>query len=381
MRILIDARPLLEPHPTGVTVYARALMDALFAIDRQNEYYVFINCFRDAVAARLPRWTYPNVHMVRTRIPNKLFHSAIALFRRPRLDRLVEKRIDAAIDAVVSFNPHFLALSRDVPFFLTIHDLSHTIDPHFFRPYDRLWHRMVGVKRLIARANGIFAVSQNTAQDIEQLYTVAPERIQLLSPGAPTVSPRCASSVCPNDAPHPRIIFIGTRERRKNVLGAIRAFAQVAVNHPQAELVLVGGCGYAWHEAEEVLRTLPMRDRIRVVGYTSESDKWELLRHATVCVYPSFYEGFGLPILEALAVGVPVVTSIGSSLPEAGGAAALYCNPWRPDMIAHAIDLLLTDPSLREKLQQAGQEHVAQFSWEKSAHRLLQTLTDYAHRH
>lgn len=378
MRILIDARPLLEVQPTGVSVYARELLTALFQNDTTNDYFLYINCAKDSVAARMPVWHQPNVHVVRTRWPSKLLHACIVFLKWPHLNVLVEKRIGKSIDIVVSLNPHFTALSPTVPFLLTVHDVSIAVDRYFFSPYERLWHRLVQLPRLLARAHTIFSVSYATKKDLEDLYQIPAEKITVLAPGVPSTTQHPTQTPIPS---HKKIIILGTRARRKNIANALRAFAMVHRRHPDTELVLVGNEGYGWDEAAPLLKELEIEKSVQIIGYADEQTKQALLHSAAVSVYPSFYEGFGLPILEAFREGAPVVTSLGSSLQEAGGAGALYCNPWRPDMIACAISSIFTDGDLRTTLIEAGREQLTRFSWGKSAQLLKQTIESYAHRH
>jgi len=353
------------------------MLDALFSRDRKNTYYVFINCMSDQVAERLPKWNCPNVHIVRRRFPNKLLHASIALFGKPNIESLV-KNYDKA-DVLLSLNPHFT--KTRLPHLLTIHDLSIMVDPALFSPYQRLWHKAIGLKRQIIQAHTLLSVSKNTKNDLVQHANQNPSSITVLYPGPPTPQKLCITTHCPYRKGHPTIVVVGTRERRKNILRIIDAFATTRKNHPTVQLILIGPEGYQWKRARKKIHHHKIADSVQVAGYADEQQKWELLNHATIALYPSLYEGFGLPVLEAMRAGAPVVTSIGSSLPEAAGNAGLLINPWSTEMIAHALDTLLTNPELRATLQKRGTIHVGKFSWERSAETLLETINAYAHRY
>ncbi len=384
MNILIDARPLLDKHPTGVSRYARHLLDALFALESDHHYYVFINCAKDSVANRLAQWDNPQVHIVRTKIPSKLLHASIALFGRPYLDRLVAQKARVTIDLVVSLNSHFTRVSPQIPHVLTIHDLSIAINPRWYSRWQRLWHRAIGLHTQIARATMLISVSHNTKQDLMELYDITQEQIVVIPPGIPKPL-EAADHVEHHDeqssSQQQTILFLGTLEYRKNILNVIRSFAILKRKHPHAHLILAGNAGHGWQEAKRLIKSLGLEQSITRHPYVSEARKTQLLSHADVLLYPSFYEGFGLPVIEALHHGTPVVASVGSSFTQAGADAILSVNPWQPDMIAHALDLLLTNQELRTTLAIRATVHLKQFSWDFSAHKLLRLLDQYAHRH
>lgn len=375
MRVLIDARPLLDEHPTGVSRYARQLCDALFALPTEHEFYVFYSCSNNVVAERMPLWNHPHVHTVRSKIPSKFLHTSVTLLKRPTLDWLAKQYIGKPIDCVLSLNAQFTAVSSGVPHVLTVHDVSIAIDPKLYSWKQRLWHAAIRLKRQIQHATHIIAVSKNTKQDVESLYGRDPGQVSVAYPGAPSdrLPLRPAS-------PAPMILFLGTCEKRKNISGVIHAFAQVRKTFSNATLALAGKPGHGWKAAEQLIAGYDLEDAVTITGYCNETIKQDLLRTADVMVYPSLYEGFGIPVIEAMTAGTPVVTSLGSSLAEAGGNAALLVHPWRHDMLADALIQLLTNQSLRETLHQNTQSHLDQFSWEHSARAVLDVINQYAHR-
>ncbi len=375
MNVLIDARPLLDARPTGVSRYARQLCDALFSLPTSHTFYLLHNCAKDSVAARLPDWNLPHVTPVRTTLPSKLLHARIALTGKPTLDELAKKTTGKQMDLVISLNSHFTTTSSAVPHVLTVHDVSILIDHHLYSPKQRLWHKAIKLKKQIAEADHLLAVSQNTKQDVVALCDRKPEDVTVVSPGAPVER----APLRPAN-PEPTVLFLGTLEKRKNITGVVHAFTLLLKKIPSAKLILAGNPGYGWSEAQSLIKTYGIENSVTVLGYIDEQTKHHLLHSADVLFYPSHYEGFGIPVIEAMAAGTPVVTSIGSSLAEAGGTAALLTHPWRHDMMATALEQALTNQVLRETLHQNAQQHLDQFNWMTSARRLLTLIDSYAHR-
>ena len=171
------------------------------------------------------------------------------------------------------------------------------------------------------------------------------------------------------------MLFIGRLEARKNITGIIRAFEILKERHSVPhKLVLAGKWGYGEKMICEELTNGKYRQDILCLGYISEEEKGELLRSADIFLFPTFYEGFGLPVLEAQALGVPVVTSNVSSLPEVGADSVAYCDPTEPVSIADAAYSLISDPERKEDMIKKGLENVKRFSWDKCATEIVAVL-------
>ncbi|MEK7647983.1 MAG: glycosyltransferase family 1 protein [Patescibacteria group bacterium] len=378
MRILIDGRPLLEAQPTGVSRYARHLLDALFALPeaREHEFIVYTNSASAAMTARAPQWSYAHVRSLHTRYPNKLLHAGIVLTGRPTIDTLVRRAGGGTVDAVIALNPHFLSVTPGIPFFLTIHDVSMQIAPDLFSLRARLWHRAVNLPRLLQQATHVFSVSESTRTDLQTYFGVASQHSTTISPAAPPLPTHNCEPTCVfAHTNEPSILMIGTREKRKNILGALTAFELVLRQLPTARLILLGTAGYGWDEAQQFLDNHPeVSSRVQILGFADEATKSAAIAHATICLYPSWYEGFGIPLLEAFAAGVPVITSYGSALAETAGDAALFALPWRPDMLADTIHTLLTDSALQNEMRARGFARARAFDWSDSARLLLTSV-------
>jgi len=163
------------------------------------------------------------------------------------------------------------------------------------------------------------------------------------------------------------VLYIGTIEPRKNLSRLVKAFASLADAHPQLVLVIAGMKGWMYDQLFENVRQLNLQSRIIFPGFIDEADKPFLLSAAKVFVYPSMYEGFGLPVLEALACGIPTVTSNTSSIPEVAGEAALLVDPTSETEIADAIEQLLSNLTLRSKLRERSILQAAKFTWQRTA--------------
>ena len=256
---------------------------------------------------------------------------------------------------------------------VTIHDLAFERYPAETMPGMLDYLRRV-VRRSARRADRIITISEATRRDVIDLYGAAPERVSVAYPG---VSPRFFETPAPAriddvrrkyslpDAP--LVLTVGTMQPRKNHARLVEAFAQVAADY-DAALVIAGGKGWGYEQVHELIVRLGLGERVHFTGFVDDADLPALYAAATVFAFPSLYEGFGLPVLEAMAAGVPVVTSDVSSLPEVTGAdAGLLVDPLSVDAIAGALARLLGDADLRAALAEKGRARAATFTWARTA--------------
>jgi glycosyltransferase involved in cell wall biosynthesis len=252
---------------------------------------------------------------------------------------------------------------------LTIHDLSFEHFPHDTMP-GMLGYLKSVVPRSARRADVVIAVSEATRQDIIACYGIAPEKVRVVphgvslrfTPSSEPISDELRAKYYLPDEPF--ILSVGTLQPRKNHLRLAKALA--LMRHP-APLVIVGGRGWAYDEVKEVVEKLSLVKRVIFAGFADDDDLPALYRSATVLAYPALFEGFGMPVLEAMACGTPVVTSNASSLPEAAGDAALLVDPLDEGAIAAALDRLLEEPALRSELVRKGLARAAEFTWDRAA--------------
>jgi len=253
---------------------------------------------------------------------------------------------------------------------LTIHDLSFIRCPELCPP-DVVSPYVKNVPRFCREADKIIAVSEFTKRELMELLDIPESKIVVIGEAidrpirtdGTDSSRQCSFDL---DSVSPYLLFVGTLEKRKNIMGLLKAFNDIHRSYPH-HLVLAGKPGYGWSECTAYIEEQGLGDRVHVLGYVSDEEKTALYTHAEVFVYPSLYEGFGLPILEAFAGGCPVVTMDTASMPEVAGDGAVYADADEPDGVAHAIRRVLDDADLRENLRNKGTQRLELFSWNRVA--------------
>ena len=285
-------------------------------------------------------------------------------------EQLVQPWILRQIGADLAHAPVFVGpLFAHCPVVVTIHDLSFIRFPALFRPANRFY--LTAMTRLSARrARRLIAVSAQTAKEVTRLLGVPPERVDVVYHGVdPMFRPLPAHEIAAfrqrRGLPERYVLFVGTLEPRKNLLRLVEAFARI--RHSGVKLVLAGGKGWLYDELFATVKALGLSEKVIFPGYVTSDELPFWYNAAAVFSYPSVYEGFGLPVLEAQACGTPVLTSNVSSLPEAAGDGALMVDPYSVDALAVGLDRLLTDQPLRQQLRGLGLAHAEQFSWPRTA--------------
>jgi glycosyltransferase involved in cell wall biosynthesis len=254
---------------------------------------------------------------------------------------------------------------------VTVHGLEYEMSPESYSFWERLYMRY-SIRYSCYKADTVIAVSENTKHDIVNLYGIAHEKIRVVGEGFMSNSLPIAS----NTQLVPYLLFIGRIEERKNIIRIVAAFEWLKEKYQIKEnLVLVGKPGHGYEKIEERIQSSKWSREINQKGYVSENEKQELLRGASLFIFPSLYEGFGLPILEAQAASVPVVTSNTSSLPEVGGESAVYVDPVSVEDIAQGMYKVLTLSSEERSLLQIKMEqNLQRFSWRRCAQEIAQYL-------
>lgn len=307
MRILVDGRCFQTPHATGVSAYASSVLHRIFSQNIEHKYVVWYNGIQTGT---LPQWEYPHVSTVVTHWPNKLLHASLVVFRRPYIDRLVSRVVGGSFDRFLSLNLHAVSVSESVEHVVTIHDLSFEHLPECYTVWQQIRHALLHPKQQCQRAVMIQTPSAYTKDDVVATYGIAPDKIVIVPP---TVS-KCEDTILLSDMPPSYILCIGTVEPRKNIETLIDAFVCSKIYETyHISLVVVGSEGWKSRRLRKQMEHTP---GIVYRGYVSEAEKWGLYRHAKACAYPSLYEGYGLPVAEALSVGTPVITSNRTSLLE-----------------------------------------------------------------
>lgn len=262
---------------------------------------------------------------------------------------------------------------------LTVHDLTFERDPDSAMPTLLRFLKRV-VPASARAATHIIADSRSTAADLTELYQIAPGKISVIysgvdarfSPAALQAAEAAALRGKYRLGDAPFVLTVGTLQKRKNHLSLVRAFARIAGRHPETQLVIGGGAGWLYDEVLAEVASLGLQTRVRFAGYVDDADLPALYRAARVFAFPSLYEGFGIPPLEAMASGVPVVSSNASSLPEVVGDAALTVEPRDIDALAAALERALTDDAWRAVAVERGLARARGFTWERAGRELLE---------
>jgi glycosyltransferase involved in cell wall biosynthesis len=377
MKIGIDIRCLAGVNRTGVEEYTIGFLKRLLAQDSKNEYLLFINSFKKTKEDLDWLKEYPNVEIRNFGFPNKLLNFAMWFFRWPKIDILL-----GGVDIFFAPNISFLALSEKCKFVLTMHDLSFERFPEYFSHKRRLWHFVVNPRNLCRRANKILAVSKSTKEDLTMIYGISQDKIEVAHPrldiksfSEPDISiDNTLKLIRKYDLPDEFILFLGTIEPRKNIVSLIKSFEHLkskGKSYENLKLVIAGTMGWSYEKTIQAVGSSPNRNDILFTGFITSEDKVIVYKLAKVFIYPSFFEGFGFPPIEAMASGVPVVTSNCSSIPEVVQDAAILIDPYRPAEISMAIELLLEDKILYNDFVQKGKKHVEEMEQQYSKEQML----------
>jgi glycosyltransferase involved in cell wall biosynthesis len=343
------------PRRVGSGEYCYQLLLNLNKIDKKNNYIIYLP---QSPTVDLPKesskWHYRIVG------PRKLWMllglSLEFLLRRSKPD--------------VFFSPtHYLPIVSPNKSAISILDLSYIHFPELFKPTD-LNQLTKWTKYSVGKASKIFTISKASKDDIIKEYKVPGQRIAVVYPGIKAISDMNVIKE-KYEIKKDYVLFVGTLQPRKNIVRLIEAFSRLKRD---IELVIVGKKGWLYEEILSAPKKYQVESRIRFFDSVTDADLPYFYQNAICFVLPSLYEGFGLPVLEAMKYGCPVVTSNISSLPEAGGDAALYVNPQDTDDIREKLELIIDDEKLRKELIRKGYEQIKKFSWEKTAKETLTVL-------
>ena len=281
---------------------------------------------------------------------------------------------------VVHFTNYLAPVLTDTPYVVSFHDMSLTLLPEAHTLKKRLLTASL-IPTVAKRARRILVPSESTRRDVTRLLAVDPGRIRLVPYAAsPLYRPLSAGPgpLARRGVRPPYFLYVGTIEPRKNLARALRAFGRIAPSLPDHQFVIVGQPGWKYGEVLREARKPDLAEKVVLTGYVPEEELPLLYNHAVALVYPSLYEGFGLPLIEAMACGTPVLTSSGSSLSEVAQGAALFVDPLREDELAEAMTTLATDERLRADLRGRGFLRAAEFSWERTARATIEVYREVA---
>ena len=376
----IDIRMLARGNKSGIEEYTSELLEHMLPLDGNIHYKLFYNGLKKEELDFV--WlSHPNVTLKEFRIPNRILDGTFRFLDYPKVDRLL-----GGVDKF--FSPHIFlsSVGKKCEKIVTFHDLSFEKYPEFYSSQKNFWHFSMDPRRQAEQSDKIIAVSASTKQDLVEIYHIAPEKIKVIYSG---LSMKVKKEVLPQEKiyvkkkyslPDNYILYLGTLEPRKNIVSLLKAFDRLkredAFKNSDLKLVIAGAKGWLYDEIFTTAQIFSSRDDIVFTGFVEDRFKPALYHMAKLFVYPSFYEGFGFPPLEAMAKGIPVITSNISSIPEAVENAAVIVNPTNPDELYRAMKEILTDPKLASLLSVQGYERAKLFDWNKCAEETLGFILD-----
>jgi len=400
MRIGIDCRTILNSKNSeraGIAHYSYFLVKNIFDIENENKYILFFS-FGQSVPKEFLKKNIEIIYFPKKIIPLLSSHYIFA--------KIIERQ---KLDLYHSLSGN-LPLLLKTPSVITVADLAMYVNPQWFLPKNDFFWRKIIIPWSIKKAKKIIAISENTKKDIIHFFHIREDIIEVIYLGVETKNYSESELDEELKACHLEgknyFLFIGTLEPRKNIIRIIQAFEELVLgksfapnssplrgegasdsyrgkgegkdNKEEFFLVLAGGLGWKYEDIVWHIEKSQAKSNIIRTGYVSQKTISALLQNALCLVWPSLYEGFGLPVLEAMSFGAPVITANNSSLPEVGGDAVIYVHAENVNEIASAMKNIVQDNSLRTILQKKGRERAKFFDWKKSAQKTIQV---YANLH
>ena len=369
MRIAVNTRLLLKGKLEGIGWFSKETLSRMAKNHPEHEFIFFFDRPFDKEFIFAPNVT-PVVVAPQARHPFLYY-----LWTEWSIPRMLKK-----YKADIYFSPDGLgSLRTKVPTCITIHDLAFLHYPQFISKLD-LWHYKKYTPLFAAKAKHIIAVSEYTKQDIIRQYAIDADKISIVYNGAHTAYKpltREEKAVVRDkySAGNEYFLFTGALHPRKNIINLLKAFVQFKRRQKSGmKLVVVGRMAWQYDEIAKAKDLMPYKEDVIWTGYLDVAELAKVTAAAYAMVYPSLFEGFGIPIVEAMQCDVPVITSITSSMPEVGGDAALLVDPERPEDIAEKMGLIYKDERLRANMIEAARRQKMKFSWDKSAADLWNAL-------
>jgi glycosyltransferase involved in cell wall biosynthesis len=365
MLIGVDASRIARARRTGTEAYSLYLIRALVEIGSSHHFRLYSPASLPADAVSIESDTEAEVRVIP--FPRLWTHLRLAW------------ELSRHAPDVMLVPAHVMPLVCPVATVVTVHDLGYLHYPQTHRRFDR-WYLDATTRRHARLAAHIIADSQATCRDLVDQYQADPKYISIVYPGYDESLHRIedpetvAAARSRYGIQTTYLLYLGTLQPRKNLVRLLEAFARLQLPTADTQLVLAGKKGWLYDELFARVKRLGLEERVIFPGYVRDEDKAALLSGAAALVYPSLYEGFGLPVLEGMACGTPVLTSNVSSLPEVAGQAALLVDPLDVESIASGMRQIVTDDDLRRRLIEEGYQQIHKFSWVEAAHQVLQVL-------
>lgn len=368
MRIAIDAAgPLSSPEKGGISYFLGDFLSALKNVDAKNSYLIFGYFWHDYRKKRdsivIPE--SQNFHLKTLPLPRRIVKNLEEKLHVPVIERFLMKD---GVSVFHSISAQEMPYFRKIRTVYSIYDLACEVNPSWYK--DK-WYSYVRQSAL--RADVIITTSFATKKDIVDIYGIAPEKIKVIYLGVNSSIFNPSSPLVKDDLnkkyglPERFILNVATSVRRKNIPMLLNVYAQLLKKGIKEKLVIVAGSRTVKDEIKEIVKSVNLEGKVLCLSEIPTEELAHLYRKAVLFVFPSLYEGFGLPVVEAMACGCPAVVSNVSSLPEVGGSAVVAVDPYNQEEIAGAVEKILADGGLRENMRIKGLERARFFSWEKTA--------------
>jgi glycosyltransferase involved in cell wall biosynthesis len=386
MHITLDMSPVVH-RKAGIATYTHNIAENLFKIDHKNTYSVFHydHLIKEPLSAQMSQLPKQTVAW-----SARQWRLIVAL--RYGLNMTMDKIVmpqPTPPSAIFHATEHLLPPLKGAKCVFTFHDAIYALFPQFHLRAN-LFYLNAMMPLFLRRAHKIIAVSECSKRDCVRLYGIDPHKITVIYEGV-DARYRPVTDIDEYERvrdkyrlPRNFILYLATIEPRKNLLALIESYHQV-INHGSqsqaaVDLVIAGKKGWLFEPVFEKVRALGLQERVHFTDWVAQDDAPVMMNMAQVFIYPSLYEGFGLPPLEAMACGTPVICSNTSSLPEVVGDAGLLIDPHNVETMTQALERLLNDQALRQDLSARGLKQAAKFNWEQAARQTLAVYDDLQNR-
>lgn len=385
MRIGIDASRAVRPEQTGTELYSYYLIRALLRAPR--EHHLILYAPRALPVGMLPETSAEEAGSPQVGTSGAgMKRWTVRIIPFPRLWTHVRLNWELRRHPpdLLFIPAHVMPIACPIPTVVTVHDLGYLYYPETHRAFDR-WYLHWSTRRHARLATYIVADSEATRQDLAQHYGADPARVRVIYPGYDETLQRIedpqviAAAKARYHIAGDYLLYLGTLQPRKNLARLIEAFVRAGLarstSHPQRlQLVLAGKKGWDYEALVRLVNRMGLQNQVIFPGYIAPEDKAVLLSGARALVFPSLYEGFGMPVLEAMVCGVPVLTARASSLPEVAGDAAVLVDPLDVDSIAAGLRQIVDRPELCRVLVERGYRQAQKFSWQHAARQLWEVF-------
>lgn len=364
MKIAININELTLKQTTGVKVYTREIVKALGKIDEKNKYSLYCN------AKKLPEeysfLNYSNFEL-------KKLKSNYPFWTYTKLAQTLKRDKPDVLFMPIQSVP-FLNKPKNIKIVTTVHDLAFMIFPNHFTTKDKFLLKL-HTKRAVEMSDKIIVPSKATKNDIIKFYNIKEDKIKVVYHG---VNNDFKLHISKFETDNPYLLFVGQIQPRKNIIRLIEAFEIIKNRRdkslPCLKLAIIGGKGWMSGKILERAKKSKFAKDIALRGKISDDDLAKVYQNASIFILPSLYEGFGLPVLEAMSYGIPCIVSNNSSLVEIVDDHALLVDAYSSDDIAHKIGMLLNNEFLRKDFSERSLKNIKRFSWEKSAKQTLEVF-------